>query len=158
MNDVDECDECPACHINRVPAPVDGKIGPHPVGQHAMHYLSGVRALAGLEIDDLRAWLCPMHRDALAMFEAVGEASREKEVSTGFTEKDVKKMLCNPIYVGMGPYSASMTKEQWIKSATKRIKDNGAEDFLKCMIDCLREAFEAGACRECYRREKEKKS
>lgn len=73
-----------------------------------------------------------------------------------FSEDDVKRMLCNPIYVGMGPYSPTMTKEQWIATAVRQIERHGAEAFLTCMIDCLREAFEPDATPFGYRREKKK--
>lgn len=69
-----------------------------------------------------------------------------------WTEEDVKKLFCNPIYVGMGPYTAATTEEEWIRVAVKYIKENGAEDFLKHMIVNLREAFEPGAAPYGYKK------
>jgi hypothetical protein len=69
-----------------------------------------------------------------------------------WTEEDVKKIITNPIYIGMGPYSPTLTKEQWIKGAKKYIKDQGAEDFLTHLVDNLREAFEPGASPYGYKR------
>jgi hypothetical protein len=69
-----------------------------------------------------------------------------------FTEDDVRRILCNPIYVGMGPYSQTIAKEQWIAQASRYIDQHGAESFLTCMLDCLREAFEPGATPFGYRR------
>jgi hypothetical protein len=76
--------------------------------------------------------------------------------TVSWTEDDVKKLFCNPIYVGMGPYSQLIPKDQWIQNAVKTINEVGVEEFLSTMIDNLREAFEPGATPYGYKRREKK--
>jgi hypothetical protein len=58
-----------------------------------------------------------------------------------WTESDVKDVLCNPIYVGIGPYPKILSDEKWISCAEKGCKAMGHEAFFKCMIKMLRKSF-----------------
>ena len=93
---MDEGDECPACRINRLPPPEDdgwresGR--PYPVGQHAMAYLSGVRAVEQLGLEEVRDWLCPLHLRTLELFVTARlliEPVEPPAEFTGATDDDV---------------------------------------------------------------------
>lgn len=54
------------------------------------------------------------------------------------TEQNVRAMLCNPIYAGIADYPPVIDDEQWIRAASKAIKDDGAEQWLVNMLHVLR--------------------
>lgn len=58
------------------------------------------------------------------------------------TIKDVRGILCNPIYAGIGPYPAMISDKEWIAAAQRLIEDEGTEQFLVNLLYCLRECFE----------------
>lgn len=47
-----------------------------------------------------------------------------------FTEEEVRGMIANPIYAGIGPYPQLIPDEQWVRCAAKAIAQDGAEQFL----------------------------
>lgn len=58
------------------------------------------------------------------------------------TEKNVRAMLCNPIYTGIADYPPLINDEQWIRAAAKAIKDDGAEQWLVNMLFVLRASLD----------------
>jgi len=60
------------------------------------------------------------------------------------TEDEFKDMMCNPVYVGMGPYPALVSTEAWIGAGVKMIESLGPEEYLRRMIQMLR--LSLGAC------------
>jgi len=42
----------------------------------------------------------------------------------------IEKIICNPIYTGIGPYPAVITDEQWIKAGKIAISEYGLERYL----------------------------
>ncbi|MHC1767026.1 MAG: hypothetical protein AB9869_22450 [Verrucomicrobiia bacterium] len=62
-----------------------------------------------------------------------------------FTEEEVRGMIANPIYAGIGPYPQLIPDEQWVRCAAKAIAQDGAEQFLVNMLHVLRQAM-VGRC------------
>jgi len=60
------------------------------------------------------------------------------------TEGQIRGMICNPIYAGIGPFPQLIDDEQWVAAATKAIQEDGPEQFLVNMLYVLRETFGAG--------------
>lgn len=54
---------------------------------------------------------------------------------------DIKNIICNPIYVGIGPFPQILTDDQWIKCAERSIQEMGAQVFLIRMLMVLRNSF-----------------
>ena len=57
------------------------------------------------------------------------------------TEEEVRGMIANPIYTGIGPYPQLIPDEQWIRCAAKAIAGDGPEQFLVNMLYVLRQAL-----------------
>jgi hypothetical protein len=58
-------------------------------------------------------------------------------------EQEIKKMLAQPFYAVnisdslFGKHDNLVTKEVWVASATKLIREIGISDFLYTLLDCL---------------------
>jgi hypothetical protein len=59
------------------------------------------------------------------------------------TEAEIRGIIANPIYAGIGPYPAMVPEEQWVKAAVKAIQEDGAEQFLVNLLSVLRESFQS---------------
>jgi hypothetical protein len=59
-----------------------------------------------------------------------------------WTEAQVKGVICNPCYVGFGPFTQVVPDEQWVAAALVQIKREGAEQFLVNMLAMLRASAE----------------
>ena len=57
------------------------------------------------------------------------------------TPDRLRATICNPIYVGVGPYPAIVSDEQWVRAATQMIKEEGSEQFLVNLLYALRQSF-----------------
>lgn len=66
----------------------------------------------------------------------------QREASPRWTEDDVSNIVCNPIYTGIPPYPQIVPEEQWISTAKKMIKEQGADWFLQTMLRTLRESMQ----------------
>lgn len=60
------------------------------------------------------------------------------EIDGEWTEEDIRKMVVNPVYTGIGPYPRTLDDDLWIRCATRVIKEEGAHYFLRTMLDELR--------------------
>jgi len=58
-----------------------------------------------------------------------------------WTEQDVRKMLSNPIYTGMGPFPAAIEEDLWVSSNELRIIREGAAEALALIVDNFEEVF-----------------
>ncbi len=56
-------------------------------------------------------------------------------------EAEVRGMIANPIYAGIGPYPQLIPDEQWVRCAAKAIAEDGPEQFLVNMLHVLRQAL-----------------
>ena len=61
-----------------------------------------------------------------------------------FIPAEVRGMVCNPVYAGMGPYPALIPDEQWVAAATVAIENEGVEQFLVNMLYMLRQTLGDG--------------
>ena len=62
------------------------------------------------------------------------------------TIAEVRGIMCNPIYAGVGPYPALVDDETWVSCAAKLIREEGgAEQFLVDMLHMLRASWPAGS-------------
>ena len=57
------------------------------------------------------------------------------------TPADVRGMICNPVYAGLGPFPRMVSDEEWIAAATMFIKKEGTEQFLVNLLRVLRQTF-----------------
>lgn len=60
------------------------------------------------------------------------------------TEENLRGVLCNPLYAGIGPYPAIVDDETWIHGAALLIRDEGLEQFLVNMLYVLRQSVGTG--------------
>lgn len=58
-----------------------------------------------------------------------------------FTPAEVRGMICNPIYAGLGPFPQMVSDEEWIAAAAMFIKKEGTEQFLVNLLHVLRQTF-----------------
>jgi hypothetical protein len=58
-----------------------------------------------------------------------------------WTAEDVRKMLTNPVYAGMGPYPALVEEEVWLKSNAIRIEREGAKAVVEGVLMRFQETF-----------------
>lgn len=61
----------------------------------------------------------------------------DKLTPPGWTADKVRRLLCNPIYAGVGPYPAIMSRKDWIDAAKVSIKEIGVEAFFEGMFEEL---------------------
>lgn len=54
---------------------------------------------------------------------------------------EVRGMICNPIYAGLGPFPQMVTDEEWVAVAAMFIKKEGTEQFLVNLLHVLRQTF-----------------
>ncbi len=59
-----------------------------------------------------------------------------------FTQEEVRGMIANPVYAGIGPFPQLVPDDQWIRAAAKAIRADGPEQFLVNMLHVLRESLE----------------
>ena len=64
-----------------------------------------------------------------------------KSANTQITPAQVRGMICNPVYAGVGPYPPIMSEGQWVEAAAKMIRDEGEEQFLVNMLYMLRKSL-----------------
>ncbi len=57
------------------------------------------------------------------------------------TSEKIRGMIANPIYAGVGPYPAIIDEEEWVRSAVKMIKTEGAAQYLVNMLYVLRKSL-----------------
>jgi hypothetical protein len=58
-----------------------------------------------------------------------------------WTEEQIRGIICNPIYAGIGSFPSYISDEEWIKCAAIQISKEGAEQFLVNLLYVLRECF-----------------
>ena len=56
-------------------------------------------------------------------------------------EEEIRGVICNPIYAGVGPFPAFVADEVWVRCAATLIANEGAEQFLVNLLNVLRTCF-----------------
>jgi hypothetical protein len=59
-----------------------------------------------------------------------------------WTDKDVERIVVNPIYTGMGTVPQIVTDDMFVKAAQLAIRRMGSEAFLRKMLKELRESLD----------------
>jgi len=54
-----------------------------------------------------------------------------------FTVEEIRGLIANPVYAGIGPFPQVVPDEEWIRSAAKAIRVDGPEQFLVNMLHVL---------------------
>lgn len=62
--------------------------------------------------------------------------------SDNLTADNLRALICNPIYAGMGPFPRLVDDEAWVRAAVQMLKKEGAEQFLVNMLFVLRKTFD----------------
>jgi hypothetical protein len=65
------------------------------------------------------------------------------EPKGSWSEDDVRKVITNPVYVGIGPFPQVVPDDQWIAAVSRLIKERGTAFVLKEVLRNRREAFPA---------------
>jgi hypothetical protein len=60
---------------------------------------------------------------------------------TNFTEAEIRGLIANPIYAGIGPFPQLVSDEQWVRAAVKAIQEDGPEQFLVNLLHVLRQSL-----------------
>ncbi len=58
------------------------------------------------------------------------------------SEEDVRGILSNPIYCGIGPFPKMVEDEKYVSAAVKSIEEDGAEQFVVNMLYLMRKSFD----------------
>ena len=58
-----------------------------------------------------------------------------------FTAAEIRGMVSNPVYAGIGKFPQIVPDEEWVKAAAISIRKEGIEQFLVNMLHMLRETF-----------------
>jgi len=58
-----------------------------------------------------------------------------------WTPDDVRKMLTNPVYTGVGPYPAVIEEETWLKCNVRLIEETGTRDVVESILARFQEVF-----------------
>lgn len=66
---------------------------------------------------------------------------RLQDDNNEWTPEQVKGLICNPIYAGIGPYPALVEDNVWVQAAAKVIDNDGKEQFLVNLLYLLRKSF-----------------
>lgn len=56
-------------------------------------------------------------------------------------EAQVRAILANPVYAGIGPYPMMVDDETWVRGAAKAISESGSEQWLVNMLFVLRQTL-----------------
>ena len=68
-------------------------------------------------------------------------AFRGNDQTGDITPAEIRGMVCNPVYAGMGPFPALVSDEQWVAAAATAINKEGAEQFLVNLLYVLRQTL-----------------
>jgi hypothetical protein len=60
------------------------------------------------------------------------------------SEDEIRKIIFNPAYTGLGDYPAVVDEDAWIKAASRAMKEVGTRRYLEHMLRGLRASFPRG--------------
>lgn len=59
-----------------------------------------------------------------------------------WTVNDVRKLIINPVYAGVGEYPAIISDELWLSGNVALLREIGPRRFLKLLLEVSRETAE----------------
>jgi hypothetical protein len=62
-------------------------------------------------------------------------------METQWTPSELRDMLTNPVYTGMGPYPAIIRDEDWLDVNVRLIEEDGLEVVIRSILARFEEAF-----------------
>ena len=62
-----------------------------------------------------------------------------EKLGEGSISEQIKTILCNPIYTGIGPYPSIVSDEKWIEVGVKLIEEIGIKEYLFNVFYCVEE-------------------
>ena len=68
-------------------------------------------------------------------------AVRTGEDTGEWTPEQIRGIICNPIYAGVGPFPALVSDDVWVRSAAVLISAEGPQQFLVNLLFVLRAVF-----------------
>ena len=60
---------------------------------------------------------------------------------TPFTPDDIRAILTNPVYTGIGPFQAIVDEETWLDVNVAIIAEEGAPETIQCIVAQFEESF-----------------
>ncbi|KXB01274.1 hypothetical protein AKJ41_02120 [candidate division MSBL1 archaeon SCGC-AAA259O05] len=57
------------------------------------------------------------------------------------SEEDVRDIVHNPVYPGLGPFPKIISDEKWIEANAVAIEREGKEEYLRKLLEVLGETF-----------------
>jgi hypothetical protein len=57
-------------------------------------------------------------------------------------EQDIREILSNPIYTGIGPFPQIVDDETWVRAGAKVIAEIGAEAYQTQLLKSVRASFD----------------
>ena len=67
--------------------------------------------------------------------------SARRKVRGAMTKREMRGVVCNPLYVGIGPCREQIPEADWVRYAAQEIHEHGPEQFLVNLISVLRETI-----------------
>lgn len=73
----------------------------------------------------------------------IGTFGAARKTSSGpkWKDSEVRWILTNPVYIGIGPYPVVVSKELWVGTAIKLLEDHGPAQFFVNLLHALSESF-----------------
>ena len=81
-------------------------------------------------------------RDSRTPLPKVNAVQRVSGDEGPWNPEQVRGVISNPCYAGIGPYPPLVPEDAWIHTAARTIASEGAEQFLVNMLEMLRQSFE----------------
>ena len=69
------------------------------------------------------------------------DVSARRKVRGTMTKREMRGVVCNPLYVGIGPCQQQVPEVDWVRFAAQEIREHGPEQFLVNLIFVLRETI-----------------
>ena len=68
----------------------------------------------------------------------IPNVSAKRRLRGAMTKKEIRGVVCNPLYVGVGPCRQQIPEADWVRHAAQEIREHGPEQFLVNLIFVLR--------------------
>ncbi|QJW98471.1 hypothetical protein FTUN_6061 [Frigoriglobus tundricola] len=83
----------------------------------------------------------PSGKDGESPLPAANARCRLSGSAEDFTVEEIRGLLANPVYAGIGPFPQLVPDEQWVRAAARAIREDGPEQFLVNLLFVLRQSL-----------------